>query len=108
MILTSAYLVLLLGTDAVELQDPTRPPTTQKVDEASSGANAASLRVSAIFIAGERRYAIVNQRIMYVGDKLGDLVVAAIHADAVHFSEHGQTRVVVLNDTKVKDNTDEF
>lgn len=107
-ILTSAYIALLLSADNKVLRDPTRPLILQQEQGSLSEPGLSSLRVSAIFVAEGRRYAIVNQRIVHVGDKLGNFVVTAIEAGAVHFDEQGQTRVVTLNNTKVKDKADEF
>ncbi|MBT8422564.1 MAG: general secretion pathway protein GspB, partial [Gammaproteobacteria bacterium] len=73
----------ILGTATAELQDPTQPSYVVAGEEME--VNAGALRVSAIFISGERRIAIVNGRRLRVGDVLDGVSVSRIEQDRVSF-----------------------
>lgn len=73
---------LLAGHAAsADLNDPTRPSYVLQ----SPGAQAAptSLRVSAVFISGDRRIAVINGQRVRVGDEVAGARVSAIAKNKV-------------------------
>ncbi len=84
-----------VGAAAAELADPTRPTRTLPATPGSPQA-AAALRVSAIFISGERRIAVVNGRSVRVGETIGGATVRRIERDRVSFLRGGRTFSVTL------------
>lgn len=84
-----------VGAAAAELADPTRPTRTLPATPGSPQA-AAALRVSAIFISGERRIAVVNGRSVRVGETIGGATVQRIERDRVSFLRGGRTFSVTL------------
>ncbi|MGB5353169.1 MAG: hypothetical protein WBN32_06105 [Woeseia sp.] len=87
--------MLAFGSVAsAELQDPTRPSyaVAGAVVEASSGA----LHVSAIFISGERRIAIINGRRLRVGETVNGAIVSKIEQDRVSFVRGDEVFAVSL------------
>ncbi len=79
-----ACLLLAALPAEAELADPMRPSWSLPagpVTETPAGA----LRVSAVFISGERRIAVVNGRRVRVGDSVAGAYVSRIERDRVSF-----------------------
>lgn len=78
---------------ADSLRDPTRPT---EFSTEPSAAPVSRLSVSAVFISGERRVAIVNGRRVREGDEIAGAIVAGIEGNNVRFVRQGETLVVPL------------
>ncbi len=77
----------LNGAFAAETNDPTRPPPGYSQRDASASAaatpQAAPLRVSSLFLLGDKPYALVDGQIVRPGDPLAEGKVAGIDARGV-------------------------
>jgi hypothetical protein len=81
---TLALVVASAGLGAVDLPDPTRPPTASSAPAAARGARATrATRVTALFISSSRRTAIFDGRIVQRGDRVGGCFVEEILDDGV-------------------------
>jgi MSHA biogenesis protein MshK len=90
-----ALVAALNAAGAAELlRDPTRP--TNEVPAARTAPATSSLRVSAVFISGERRVAIVNGQRVREGEVISGATVSKIEADKVSFTRKGDTLAVPL------------
>ncbi len=87
-----ALLVLLPTASANELRDPTRPysATPRSADAATP------YQLSAVFVARDRRVAIINGRRVVEGDRIGGATVTAIHDNRVQLNRSGKEVVVRL------------
>ncbi len=94
-VLLVAALMAAMPARAETLMDPTRPANAPR---AVSGGVAveASARVTAVFLAGGRRVAVLDGRVVKAGDRLGDLVVQEVLADGVRYLRGGRSEVVRL------------
>ena len=97
---TLALLIVCLGAPVVggDLRDPTRPPTAQAA-RTVHGQVIAEPRVSAIFLSGTRKVAIVNDRLVKVGDILGDFVIDEITSTGVRYRSAGHLKFAALPST---------
>lgn len=99
------YLLVLagtvLGSGAAEMRDPMRPPQRAV---ARSGAVAGLPVVSAVFIGARHRAAIVNGRLVHVGDRLGAYTIVALLDDGIRYQNGGVVREqrLVASDLHVK------
>jgi hypothetical protein len=85
-------LVLLLPMSLAsgdDLKDPTRPPALAGGRARLAGST--TMVVTAIFISGERRIAIVNDEPVRVGDRIGSHQILEISAAGVSYSSAGRT-----------------
>lgn len=75
-----------------ELRDPTRPysATPPRAD------NAGPFQVSAVFVATDRRVAIVNGKRVVEGDTVAGATVTAIYDNRVQLNRDGKVIVVRL------------
>jgi len=80
------------------LRDPTRPPQVRE----KAKQRAAPFAVSAIFVAGERRVAVVNGQIAGVGDEVAGASVTNITPNAVTLRYRGKPLRVRLPGAKVR------
>lgn len=84
LLLTAALLTALVFTPAnAELDDPTRP--SYAVAETATTTAGATLRVSAVFISGDRRIAVINGQRFREGESVAGAVVSAITRNEVSF-----------------------
>jgi len=90
-----------LGSGATELRDPMRPPQRAV---ARSSAVAGLPVVSAVFIGAKHRAAIVNGRLVHVGDRLGAYTIVALLDDGIRYQNGGVVREqrLVASDLHVK------
>lgn len=72
-----------------ELRDPLRPPGPVSAS-APSSFNAAAWRLSSTLVAEGRRVAIINDRPVRVGDRVGGARVLAIDAGRVQLDYRGR------------------
>ena len=80
------------------LHDPTRPPRVSVKAKQTTGRFA----VSAIFVAGDRRVAVVNGEIAGVGDEIAGASVTGITQNAVTLRYRGKRINVRLPSAKVR------
>ncbi|MEQ8205622.1 MAG: hypothetical protein RIA65_05560 [Woeseia sp.] len=86
--------LLMASVTQAELGDPTRP---SYVLPASDGAVASAvLRVSAVFISGDRRIAVINGQRLRVGESVGGATISEIESNQVSFVRGDRTFSVPL------------
>lgn len=86
---------LALSTVAqAELRDPTRP--SYGLPAGNSTESPSALRVSAVFISGERRIAVINGQRLRVGETIAGATVTAIDKNNVSFVRSGRVFTVSL------------
>jgi len=94
----SLFLALVLlptAASSAELSDPTRPGyVTGSAQDV--GAPAAALTLSAVFISGDTRIAVVNGRRVRIGETVGGALVRGIERDRVSFTRGDRTFSVSL------------
>lgn len=97
--------VLLLMTQGVAadqydaLPDPTRPFVPQSSQAAvvrMANAPSAHFLLQAILISPERKFATLNGKIYFVGDRLGDAVIVDIQPSSVVIARLGVQQVLQL------------
>ena len=79
-----AVLLLAAAPAGADLADPMRPSYALPADT-QGAAPVSALAVSAVFISGERRVAVVNGQRVRVGETVGGAVVSRIERDRVSF-----------------------
>lgn len=95
--ITAAVLTLSFGATsagAEALHDPTRPATLKA--SASTTPAAATVRLEAILRAEGRHVAIVNGKVVRVGDRVGDAIIIEINDHAVAYIRAGARHVSSL------------
>jgi MSHA biogenesis protein MshK len=91
------------SSPAEELRDPTQPPRAVVLPSAPASAGAARpARLEAVLHAGDRAVAIIDGKLLRVGDWLGDARVAAIDSDAVHLTREGRKLTLRLANKAMK------
>jgi len=77
--------MLIAGTDAAALNDPTRPPGRSSSSQSAKIATAPTTRLelTSILVAPERRVAVINGQPLQIGERIGDSRVMAIQFDEV-------------------------
>lgn len=94
----TGLLVVLLAAvtpaNSAELRDPTRPTFVGQA--ADNDGPVAAISVTAVFISGERRIAVVNGQRLRVGQSVGGAVVRAINPNNVTFERDGRSFSVSL------------
>lgn len=90
-----------LGSNATELRDPMRPP--QRAVARNSAVSGVPV-VSAVFIGATHRAAIVNGKLVHVGDRLGAYTIVALLDDGIRYQSGSVVREqrLVANDLHVK------
>ena len=98
------FMVTQRGLLAAELIDPTRPIMARPVTtSAATPIQAASeLKLEAILLSNDRRLAIVNGKLLRVGDRLGDTRIEAITAAAIRYSRAGRSHTLQLAQPTIK------
>ena len=76
------------------LRDPTRPPMPQA--PASAVVRESLPSVSALFISASSRKALVNGRLVQVGDSVDDGKIEAVSADGVIWRRRGTAHELLL------------
>lgn len=86
---------------AQALADPTRPPNMIEVSAAESGSRASGPVLKSILLSSNRRLAVIDDRTVNVGDRVGDARVIAIDADSVKLrGTEGVTLLRLLPEVK--------
>jgi MSHA biogenesis protein MshK len=100
-LLALAHLTMV---QAADLADPTRPASMPlaTTPAAVSSAAVGTLKLEAIVHSNERRLAIVNGKLLRVGERLGDVRIEAISNDAVHYSRAGRSHTLQLAEQAIQ------
>ncbi len=85
---------------AADLRDPMRPPSAPAATLARPGVPS-SLQLQAVMGSGQSRVAIVNEKVVRVGDTIGGALITEISAEAVRYSRGGKQLVASLPNTKI-------
>ena len=75
-----------MAASADPVRDPMRPPLASSAREALRYSEPA---VTAVFIATDRRAAIVDGRVVHAGDIVGDCAIDAVLDDGIRFHRAG-------------------
>jgi MSHA biogenesis protein MshK len=75
------------------LRDPTRPPHPAG---AHAGAQEAAPALTAVFLAGDRRTAIFNGRLVRAGDRVGSYTIEAVLDSGVRYRHGGTVHELLL------------
>jgi MSHA biogenesis protein MshK len=76
-------LSVAMPSGAQALSDPTRPPIPTGAPVADSGTRASGPALQSILLSPLRRLALINGRMVKVGDRVGNARVVAIDFDSV-------------------------
>ena len=87
-----AYLLFAHSAMSDTLVDPMRPPNAR----AAASTNSEVLKLEAILVAGDKRTAIVNGKLVNAGDRLDDAVIDAITADSIRYTRRSRSYVATL------------
>lgn len=102
--LRSAFLIgtalLCACAHADGLKDPTQPPVT--ASSARGPALPRALNLEAIVQSADRYVAIVDGRIVRVGDQVGNATIQEITTDSVRYSRGGREHIIRLARRSVK------
>jgi MSHA biogenesis protein MshK len=77
------------------LSDPTRPPSFSGVPFDGVAAPAGPV-LQSIVLSPKRRLALINGKLIGIGDRVGAATLVAIEIDSVRLREGGGTKVVKL------------
>lgn len=92
--LTVPILLMLMG--GVELRDPTKPPDAPGVTSVTGSSSAeASGTVTAIFDYPDHRVAIVDNRVVQQGDRIGEFTITAITPYTVELAGTNNSKQVL-------------
>jgi MSHA biogenesis protein MshK len=83
------------GANAQQLRDPTRPPSFSAARPEAAEA-ASDLVLQTVLVSPERRNAIVNGRLVRVGDSVSGMRVIEIRESAVVLRGPGEQRTLSL------------
>lgn len=89
---------------AIELKDPTKPPTT-KVDGIENPSIRGDLSVTSIIISEWGRRALINGEVVRKGDVIGSETVMAIRPGYVEVADNGLRRKLFLVPSRFKKST---
>lgn len=94
--LQSCFAVLLLALGAQASADGLVDPTRRAGMSRGPTPEARALRVEAVFSSAERRLAIVNGKVVRVGDQVSGVRIDEILDDGVRYVRNGKTHTVRL------------
>jgi MSHA biogenesis protein MshK len=95
----------LTVTQGADLADPTRPasmPAVTLPTLATSSAVTGKLKLEAVVHSNQRQLAIVNGKLLRVGESLGDVRIEAISNDAVRYSQAGRSHTLRLAEQAIQ------
>lgn len=92
---------LVANANAEELVDPTRPSHVAAASD-SNTTRAPAWHVESIIVSPGRRLAVVNGRVVGVGDRIGGAKVTEILPYEVRLEYQGEIRRISLVATRVK------
>jgi hypothetical protein len=98
----AALLTLIATAQAVaaDLRDPMRPPSAPGVATSRTGASS-SLQLQAVIGTGQSRVAIVNGKVVHIGDKIDGATIDEISATTVRYTRAGKQLLAALPNTKL-------
>lgn len=89
-----ALTLLLLSAAAVaaaqELGDPTRPTSLSEPHETTRAVQMPRWRLQSTLIADDRRVAVINGRIVSVGERIEGATLLEVRSDGVTLQQDGQ------------------
>ena len=91
----AASMTAMPGAAVENLPDPTRPPAALGIPAGDLVASAGPV-LQSILISGTRRHAIIDGRIVRVGDKVGGAQVAEIKQGEVVLKDEKQSQTLHL------------
>jgi len=97
-----AALALVGASSAVPLDDPTRPPTAQSAKVHKAARKPLRWTLSSTLVSAQRRTAVINGRVVGVGEKINGARVVAILPSKVHLRRKGRDITLVLLKQDVK------
>jgi hypothetical protein len=100
-LLCTACAVARTGASAEPLDDPTRPSTTRSA-VGLRPPQERELRLEGIYRRAERRFAIVDGRIVHEGERIANAKIEEITADAVRYSRDGHDHTARLARTTLQ------
>lgn len=100
--LAATLLALSAAAQAVaaDLRDPMRPPSAPASAMSRAG-TPSSLQLQAVIGNGPSRVAIVNGKVVHVGDKVDGATINEISATTVHYTRGGKQLTASLPNTKL-------
>ena len=104
-VLAIAAMLISANASAQSLPDPTRPPSylpAPASNETTETITAASHRLSAIRIGAGGNTAVIDGRVVRIGDRVGEAVVRVINADGVTIEDQLGRRKLSLIDVSVR------
>jgi hypothetical protein len=87
-------------TRADDLRDPMRPPTAPATAMSRTSAPS-SLQLQAVIGSGPSRVAIVNGKVVHIGDKVDGATIEDISANTVRYTRGGKQLIASLPNTKL-------
>lgn len=100
-VIAAASLLLSLPAESGELVDPTRP-SHARAQTQTRVARAPAWRVETIIVSPTRRLALINGRMVGIGDRVSGAKVIEILPYEVQLEYQGETRRISLVATQVK------
>jgi MSHA biogenesis protein MshK len=99
-ILLSGTVLASATTAAADLGDPMRPPSAPAAVISRPSASS-SLQLQAVIGTGASRVAIVDGKLVRVGDKIDGAVIDEISTGSIRYTRGGKQLVASLPDTKL-------
>jgi hypothetical protein len=92
----------IAGTQAsaADLRDPMRPANAPAAVMSRPGA-LAPLQLQAVMTTGASRIAIVNGKVVHVGDKVSGALITEISSDSIRYTRGGKALVASLPTTRI-------
>ena len=87
---------------AEQLSDPTRPPLPRVEAAVATPAVSRAARLEAVLHSNDRAVAIIDGKLLRVGDWVGNARIDAIGSDAVHLTREGRQLTLRLANQAMK------
>jgi len=97
-----AGIVISATALAAPLDDPTRPPGAQSAEVQKAARKPLRWTLSSTLVSGGRRTAVINDRVVAVGEKVSGARVVEILPSKVRLRRHGSDITLVLLKQNVK------
>lgn len=95
-LLGPVFALAAMPSGAQALADPTRPPSVAGLAVMDSGGGASGPVLQSILLSSKRRLAVIDGRVVKVGDRIGEARIVAIDYDSVKISDEGGISVMKL------------
>jgi len=104
LLLVSLFFCAGVRSEEAVLEDPTKPSDFVGSSVKGSQEESGDLRLEAIIISGNHKVAVINQKILGVGDAVGGKKIIAIEDSQVVLRENKKNDFVLpLLNSKIKD-----